>query len=60
MSDRKANWEEGTVTMLVELVTDSERWATIRGKFGPSLTMQHKHAVWLDITERYVSDFLSF
>jgi hypothetical protein len=52
MENRKANWEEATVSLLVDLITDPERWAVIRGKFSPHLTIQKKNAVWADITER--------
>lgn len=50
--NRKANWNESSVSLLVDLVTDPERWAVIRGKFSPSLTIQKKQRVWEEIAER--------
>ncbi|XP_062566935.1 nuclear apoptosis-inducing factor 1-like [Saccostrea cucullata] len=52
MEERKANWSEVAIETLVDLVTDSERWAVIRGKFSPALTIHTKQKVWIDITER--------
>ncbi|XP_052722077.1 uncharacterized protein LOC128192970 [Crassostrea angulata] len=49
---RKANWAEESISILVDLVTDPERWAVIRGKFSPSLTVQKKQRVWEEIAER--------
>lgn len=51
--ERKANWTEGQVELLVDLVTDEERWSVIRGKFGPTLTVHTKHNAWLEVAERY-------
>ncbi|XP_022345688.2 uncharacterized protein LOC111138144 isoform X1 [Crassostrea virginica] len=52
MEERKANWTDANISLLVDLVTDGERWAIIRGKFSPSLTIQSKQKVWMEITER--------
>nr|XP_022308062.1 myb-related transcription factor, partner of profilin-like [Crassostrea virginica] len=53
MEERKANWTDANISLLVDLVTDgTERWAIIRGKFSPSLTIQSKQKVWMEITER--------
>lgn len=50
---RKANWTEESISTLVDLVTDLERWAVIQGKFSPSLTVQKKQRIWEEIAERY-------
>ncbi|XP_022320722.1 uncharacterized protein LOC111122966 [Crassostrea virginica] len=52
MEERKANWTEESVNILVDSITDAERWAIIRGKFGPSLTIQSKQKMWMEIAER--------
>ncbi|XP_078331574.1 uncharacterized protein LOC144625239 [Crassostrea virginica] len=52
MEERKANWTDANISLLVDLVTDGERWAIIRGKFCPSFTIQSKQKVWMEITER--------
>ena len=52
MEERKANWTEESVNILVDMITDAERWAIIRGKFGPSLTIQSKQKMWMEIAER--------
>ncbi|XP_061186964.1 uncharacterized protein LOC133195107 [Saccostrea echinata] len=57
MEERKANWSEASINLLVDLVADAERWAIIRGKFGPSLTIQTKQRAWFEITERVNSCF---
>ena len=40
MEERKVNWTDANISLLVDLVTDDERWAIIRGKFSPTLTIQ--------------------
>ena len=42
MEERETNWTEDSVNILVDMITDAERWAIIRGKFGPSLTNKTK------------------
>uniref|UniRef100_A0A8W8J4U5 Myb-like domain-containing protein n=1 Tax=Magallana gigas TaxID=29159 RepID=A0A8W8J4U5_MAGGI len=49
---RKANWTEESISILVDLVTDPERWAVIRGKFSQSLNVQKKQRVWEEIVEK--------
>lgn len=56
---RKANWAEGQVELLIDLVTDEEWWSVIRGKFGPTLTVQTKHNAWLKVAERYETGCIS-
>lgn len=51
--ERKPNRTEGQEELLIDLVTDEERWSMIRGKFGPTLTVQTQHNAWTDVTERY-------
>ena len=36
MEERKANWTDANISLLVDLVTDGERWAIIRGKLPGS------------------------
>uniref|UniRef100_K1QIK7 Myb/SANT-like DNA-binding domain-containing protein n=1 Tax=Magallana gigas TaxID=29159 RepID=K1QIK7_MAGGI len=55
---RKANWTEESISILVDFVTDPERWAVIRGKFSPSLTVQKKQRVWEEIAERYFKKYI--
>lgn len=50
--DSTRRWRKGQVELLVDLVTDYERWSVIRGKFGPTLTVQNKHNAWLEVSER--------
>lgn len=51
--ERKAYRTEGQVELLIDLVTDEERWSVIRGKFGPTLTSKLSTTLaWLEVAER--------
>ncbi|KAG0720795.1 hypothetical protein GWK47_047719 [Chionoecetes opilio] len=45
---RTANWTQDEVFKLLELI--NERKAILKGKFGPTLTIDHKRRAWVEVT----------
>ena len=42
MDERKANWSDASISLLVDFVTDGEQWAIIHGKFLQSFALLYK------------------